>query len=233
MISYQQLLPIGSLMMISTCSFMLGIFFADWPYDYYTLWDSSHGEEFFTKALDHYKTLATQPTVIISSLAGIMSIGFIGSFIKIFKPSEDTKYFEYGSLIALVSAVCIYLTNVRTGQMSALFGEWGEVSQNVGLSVIAASQVMIVVLLLGVVVLQCGLFYAEYSDYKAKTDFYMKELGEQFISAEEAKQRGSKSKPSETKTKSKPKSKPKSKANARAKTTGASSKETSTKSRKA
>ncbi|VEU23702.1 DEKNAAC105017 [Brettanomyces naardenensis] len=219
MITYQELLPIGSLLLISTCSFLLGTFFANWPYDYYTLWNTTGGEEYFAKALEHYKVLASQPNVIVCTFAGISIVGFVGAFIKIFRPTEDTKYFEYGSLAALVASVCIYLTNVRTGEMSALVGQWGDVDQNTGLSVIGASSVMIVFLLLGVVVLQSGLFYAEYVDYKAKVDYYLKNLGHQLQEAEKInleKSATSKSK----KTKAVPN------------TTGSSSKETTAKSRR-
>ncbi len=187
MVSYQELLPAASLMMIASCSVILGICFSNWPYDYYTLWNTSYGEEGFTKALIHYQVLANQPDIINYSMIAIMSVAFIGSFIKIFKPSEDTKYFEYGSLVALVAAVCIYITNIRTGELSAVAGQWGDVDQNTGLSVIAASEVMIVFFLLGVVVLQSGLFYAEYSDYKAKANFYLNELNSKLDDPKPAK----------------------------------------------
>ncbi len=187
MVSYQELLPAASLMMIVSCSVLTGICFSSWPYDYYTLWNTSSGEEGFTRALTHYQILAQQPDVINYALVAIMSIAFIGSLTKIFKPSEDTKYFEYGSLLALVAAVCIYITNVRTGELSAVAGQWGDVDQNTGLSVIAASEVMIVFFLLGVVVLQSGLFYAEYADYKLKAQFYLKELNGKLDNSEPVK----------------------------------------------
>ncbi|GME83901.1 unnamed protein product [Ambrosiozyma monospora] len=184
MISYEQLLPIGALMIISSLSFVLGVLFSNWPYDYYTLWDASLGEEHFTRALEHYKNWATAPSIITYVLHGVLVITFIGCLIKIFKPTEDTKYFEYGSLAAFVGAASIYLTNVRVGAYSALNGEWGEVDQNTGLAVIAASETMIVFLIFGIILLQCGLFYAHYEDSQLKIDFYIKELQEKLAAAE-------------------------------------------------
>lgn len=189
------MLPAASLMIISATSVILGVCFANWPYDYHTLWNTTCGQECFDNALQHYKVLATQPKLTLYSLAVVMGIAMLGSFIKIYKPSEDTKYFEYGTLLTLVVAVSIYITNIRAGEASAVYGKWGDVDQNTGLGVIAASIVMIVVLLLGVIVLQCGLFFAEYQDYKVKTDFYLRELGTKFNEMQDEKNKNKDTKP--------------------------------------
>lgn len=180
MVSYEEVLPIGAIILISVSSFFIGYSFANFPYDYYTLWDTSKGEEYFKIALDHYKFVGAQPRVIEIALAVIAFIGIVGCAIRIFKPSEDTKYFEYGSLGAYVIAICIYLTNVRNGELSAIAGQWGDVDENTGVAVISASQVLIIMILFAVILLQSGLFYAEYLDYQEKNKFYQKELGETY-----------------------------------------------------
>ncbi|KAH3688317.1 hypothetical protein WICPIJ_000699, partial [Wickerhamomyces pijperi] len=50
---------------------------------------------------------------------------------------------------------------------------------------IAASETMIVVILLGIVLLQCGLFYAYFEDLKVKQEFYLKELKDKYEASEQ------------------------------------------------
>ena len=59
-------------------------------------------------------------------------LGLIGHFIKLYKPDEDAKYFEYGSLGLFMVGVVIYLTNLRTGVNSCLVGQWGDVDYKPG-----------------------------------------------------------------------------------------------------
>ncbi|KAI5968360.1 SHR3 [Candida theae] len=107
----------------------------------------------------------------------------------LYKPDEDAKYFEYGSLGLFMIAIVIYLTNLRTGINAAVTGEWGEVDSATGINVIAASQVMIILVLVGVLVLQGGLYYAQWYDEQLKKEFYENEAREAALAAErQAKQ---------------------------------------------
>lgn len=105
----------------------------------------------------------------------VIAVGLIGCFIKLFKPHPDTKYFEYGTLGLMMLAVVIYLTNLRIGVNSALTGMWGEVDAATGINVVAASQFMMVVALFGVLVLQGGLYYAEWYEKKIQAEFIKKD----------------------------------------------------------
>ena len=78
------------------------------------------------------------------TLHAVGLLGLIGHFIKLYKPDEDAKYFEYGSLGLFMVGVVIYLTNLRTGVNSCLVGQWGDVDYQTGINVMAASQVMII-----------------------------------------------------------------------------------------
>ena len=109
------------------------------------------------------------------TLHAVGLLGLIGHFIKLYKPDEDAKYFEYGSLGLFMVGVVIYLTNLRTGVNSCLVGQWGDVDYQTGINVMAASQVMIIFVLLGVLLLQGGLYYAQWYDNKLKEEFYRQE----------------------------------------------------------
>lgn len=125
---------------------------------------------------------------------GVILVGFLGFSVKIFNPSEDTKYFEYGSFIIYVLCVCAYLSNVRFGVYSAQAGQWGDVDEATGISVILATEVILAVLLLGIVVIQSGLFYAQYEDDRVKTEFLMRELKTKIAQADKKRTDDGKSK---------------------------------------
>lgn len=192
------LVTAGTLMAITSCTFLLGLLYSDWPYNHALLWvpKLENADKVAKLALDHYVHWLDVPKFIPYTMYGVLFFGFCGFVVKIFKPVEDVKYFEYGSFAVYVLAVCCYASNVRFGVYSAQAGEWGDVDEFTGLSVIAASEVIIVFLLLGIVVIQCGIFFAKYEDDRVKAEFLMKELRVKIAQAEhQAKKGGSSSAP--------------------------------------
>ncbi|KAK6204558.1 Shr3 amino acid permease chaperone [Scheffersomyces amazonensis] len=173
--AYKDIVPIGSALIIATTSFILGAVYGNLPYDIGTLWSKDETGAAFANSLAHYQTWGNTPNHVHYIFHFVLGLGLLGCFIKLYKPQEDAKYFEYGTLGFLMIAIIIYLTNLRVGVNSAISGNWGEVDAETGLNVMAASQVMIVLVLLGVFVLQGGLYYAEWYDERLKEDFYKKE----------------------------------------------------------
>lgn len=94
----------------------------------------------------------------------VIALGLTGMLIKLYKPSESNKLFDGASLFLYMMAIAIYLTNLRQGSYAVMTGNWGEVDEHTGINVIAASQVFIVLILLGVAGLQLGQFYAEWEN---------------------------------------------------------------------
>lgn len=185
---YKDIVPIGTVLIIASTSFGLGAIYANWPYDLNTLWRATDPNA-FAKSLVHYQTWAQAPMYVHYVLHAVGFIGLVGHFIKLYKPDEEAKYFEYGSLALFMIAIVIYLTNLRTGINAAITGEWGEVDSKTGINVIAASQVMIILVLVGVLVLQGGLYYAQWYDEELKKEFYETEAREAALAAErQAKQ---------------------------------------------
>ena len=182
--AYKDLVPVGTALVISATSFGLGAIYAQLPYDLNTLWIHDVTGKAFETSLAHYNQWANAPQFVHHILHFVMGLGFIGSFIKLYKPQEESKFFEYGSLGLFMVGVVIYLTNLRIGINSAYSGDWGEVDAATGLNVVAASQVMIVIALVGVLVLQGGLYYAEWYDEKVKVEFLKKEAEEEAVRSE-------------------------------------------------
>ncbi|CCH44745.1 Secretory component protein SHR3 [Wickerhamomyces ciferrii] len=176
-IKYKDVLPVANGLIIAGTFFFLGLLLGNWPYDAKTLFSQQVSQADFDNSLRHYQTWAQIPSIPLHIIHFFIGLGFIGMFIKLYKPSEDSKYFEYGSLLLYVLAVCVYLTNLRTGADSALHGEWGEVDANTGINVIAASSSMIVFLLGGIIMLQVGLYYGEW-EYQQRLEIFNKEEAE-------------------------------------------------------
>ncbi|RLV87030.1 Secretory component protein SHR3 [Meyerozyma sp. JA9] len=173
--AYSDLVPVGTSLIIGATCFALGTIYGNLPYDLNTLWVKDESGQAFSRSLAHYLVWANTPPYVHHVLHGVIFLGMVGCFIKLYKPKEDSKYFEYGTLGLIVFATVIYLTNLRTGINSCFVGDWGEVDMPTGINVMAASQVMMVVILVGVLVLQGGLYYAEWYDAKLKAAFFAEE----------------------------------------------------------
>lgn len=183
--AYQDLLPVGTALIICATSFGLGVIYSNLPYDFNTLWTMKPGA--FETSMAHYAQWVNAPMRVHHILHVVIGLGLSGCFIKLFKPDPEVKYFEYGTLGLMMVGVVIYLTNLRIGANSCISGQWGEVDPNTGINVMAASQFMIVIVLVGVLVLQGGLYYAQWYDQQLRQKFY-----------EEEKKRESGEKPQET-----------------------------------
>lgn len=182
--TYEDLVPVGSVLIVSAASFGLGAIYGNLPYDYFTLWKYDEGA--FERSLAHYVAWANAPMRVHHIMHFVIFLGLAGCFIKLFKPRPDAKYFEYATLGLLMVGVVIYLTNLRIGINSALAGDWGEVDAATGISVVAASQFMIVVALVGVMILQGGMYYAEVIERRLHQEFYAKEKELEAAAAAEA-----------------------------------------------
>jgi disulfide bond formation protein DsbB len=118
----------------------------------------------------------------------IVFVGFLGFFIKLFRPSEANILFDGGSLMLYVIGAGVYLSNIvkgmravsQPGGLAAAEAEAraagafaahqlhaGPVSGEVVLGredtlrVLSASHVILALVLVGVLVLQAGQWYAE------------------------------------------------------------------------
>lgn len=172
---YRDILPIGTALIISATSFGLGLIYSNLPYDVHTLWRLDETGEHFQQSLNHYSVWANAPYFVYHVLHFVIFVGLVGCFIKLYKPNPDVKYFEYGTLVMYMLGIVIYLSNMRIGINSCITGEWGDVDMHTGINVMAASQFIIVFALVGVLLLQGGLYYATWYDAKLKKEFFENE----------------------------------------------------------
>ncbi|CAI4323078.1 ALI_collapsed_G0008110.mRNA.1.CDS.1 [Saccharomyces cerevisiae] len=175
MFSYSDFCSIGTAMILSATTFLMGVFFSNMPYDYHLLFNPNSTQEHFDLALRHYQILHETPLPVIVTLCVVAGIGLIGGTIKVFKPNPELQMFEYCSLGLYVLAICVFLTNVKTGIDCSVSHNWGEVTENQGLAVIASSNIILLVMFAGVIILQIGLWYSNWDLQKRLKEFYAEE----------------------------------------------------------
>lgn len=184
--AYLDIVPVGAVLAMCAASFGLGAVYGNLPYDYYTLWLPNR--EAIAISVAHYALWANAPRRVHHILHVVMALGLCGCFIKLFKPHPEAKYFEWGTLAAIMVAIMIYFTNLRIGVNSCVTGQWGDVDEITGVNVMAASQFMIAVALFGVLVLQGGLYYAQWYENKMRKEFLKNEAAQEAAEIEQISQ---------------------------------------------
>lgn len=159
--------------------FFLGIVFAQFPYDFPLLWTSDEVAPAYLDQLEtHLKFLHAAPPLIARILHISVGTGFLGFFIKLFRPSEANMLFDGAGLVMYVIGVGIYITNIIKGLRTVTAGIWDEAGETReapisgevvlgredSLKVLAASNTILALVLVGVLVLQTGQWYAERKD---------------------------------------------------------------------
>ncbi|MCJ1308861.1 hypothetical protein MMC25_002516 [Agyrium rufum] len=176
----------ATFLIICPTSFFLGMLFSLFPYDYPLLWAAPATEQ-AAQAFINYEThmtlLHASPPLIQRILHIVIGVGLLGFFTKLYRPSESNMLFDGASLILYVCGIIVYLSNtisglrtitarayggdmdyleaVRQGLEGQDKGELVEVSREEGMSVMAASNAIMALILLGVLVLQAGQWYAD------------------------------------------------------------------------
>jgi hypothetical protein len=187
-------LPSESNATIAT-SFFLGVIFSLFPYDYPLLWSSAPISESHLDNLEtHLKLLHNSPNLIVRIMHIITFLGLLGLVLKLYRPSESNMLFDGGSLVLYVIALIIYITNIVKGLRIVSEGVYGVGIKNMdidqlddmdsagydadsgssvlgredNLKVLAASNTILALVLVGIIVLQVGQWYAERAEERER-----------------------------------------------------------------
>ncbi|KAF3005709.1 hypothetical protein E8E13_005726 [Curvularia kusanoi] len=180
-------------MIVGPTCFFLGILFASLPYDYNALWAVPDDREAYFKILeDHIKFLYASPPIISRILNMVIGTGILGFLLKLFKASESNMLFDGASLVLYMAGITVYLTNIVKGfrvvtagiygnvtpemqQKVADDGEGDYISREDTLRVFAASNTILALVLVGVLVLQAGQWYAKRAEENELKEIERKE----------------------------------------------------------
>ncbi|KAA8648880.1 hypothetical protein EYZ11_006426 [Aspergillus tanneri] len=167
----------ATFLIVCPTSFFLGIIFSLFPYDYPILWSTaptppSHYDYFES----HLRFLHASPPLIPRILHIVIFLGLAGLVAKLYRPSESNMLFDGASLVLYMCGVTVYIANIVKGLRLVSDGKYGaelastpdEKEQILGredsLKVLAASNTILALVLVGVLVLQAGQWYAERKD---------------------------------------------------------------------
>jgi hypothetical protein len=167
---------------VATC-FFLGILFILLPYDYNVLWTTpADREPYFQLQEAHLRFLHASPPLISRILHIAIGTGLIGFLTKLYKPSEANMLFDGASLVLYMCGITVYIANIVKGlrvvtagtygamefvegeKIAAVGGGPGEgevIGREDSLRVLAASNTILALVLIGVLVLQAGQWYAQ------------------------------------------------------------------------
>ncbi|KAL6709728.1 Protein csh3 [Coniothyrium glycines] len=170
-------------MVVCPVCFFLGILFAQLPYDYNVLWNlPADRTEYFNLLEGHIKFLYASPLLVSRILNIVIGTGLLGFLIKLFKPNEANMLFDGASLVLYMAGVTVYLTNIVKGMRVVTAGIYGDISKaepgeiveddgdyisrEDTLRVYSASNTILALVLVGVLVLQAGQWYAKRAEEK-------------------------------------------------------------------
>ncbi|KAI5466410.1 Shr3 amino acid permease chaperone [Mariannaea sp. PMI_226] len=168
----------ATFMIIAPTCFFLGVLFASFPYDFPLLWTKEPITTDFLNHLEtHLKFVYHSPPLISRMLHIIISIGFLGFFFKLFRPSEANFLFDGASLILYIIGFGVYVANIVKGLRTVNADIWADsehgdqthtgpegeliLGREDTLKVLSASNTILALVLVGILVLQAGQWYAE------------------------------------------------------------------------
>ncbi|KAK6354843.1 hypothetical protein TWF696_003975 [Orbilia brochopaga] len=163
-------------LIVCPTSFLLGVLFTNWSYDFPLLWTSNPLTPAMISAIEHhYIMLYDSPPLIGRVLHAVILMALVAFIIKLYKPSESNALFDGASLVLFMVAVIVYGSNTIKGMQIIKTGDYGdEIPQIQSLQVVAASNTIMALVLIGVLLLQAGQWYAE----KKEKEELEKALGE-------------------------------------------------------
>ncbi|RLL93666.1 hypothetical protein CFD26_100503 [Aspergillus turcosus] len=167
----------ATFLIVCPVSFFLGIIFSLFPYDYPILWSTAPTPAAHYDYLEaHLRFLHASPPLIPRILHIVIFLGLAGLVSKLYKPSESNMLFDGASLVLYMCGITVYIANIVKGLRLASEGKYGEelaaspeekeqiLGREDSLKVLSASNTILALVLVGVLVLQAGQWYAERKD---------------------------------------------------------------------
>ncbi|KAL4895599.1 Shr3 amino acid permease chaperone [Aspergillus ambiguus] len=167
----------ATFLIVCPTSFFLGIIFSLFPYDYPILWSTKPTPISHYDYLEaHLQFLHASPPLIPRILHIVIFLGLAGLISKLYRPSESNMLFDGASLVLYMCGITVYIANIVKGLRLVSEGKYGndlatapeDVDQILGredsLKVLSASNTILALVLVGVLVLQAGQWYAERKD---------------------------------------------------------------------
>ncbi|KAK3699482.1 Protein csh3 [Vermiconidia calcicola] len=139
---------------------------------------------YFDMQENHLKFLHSSAPLISRMLHIVIATGILGLLMKLYKPTEANKLFDGASLVLYMIGVTVYIANIVKGMRTVSAGAYGNMELAEGetfkdkvlyegnepaayigredsLRVVSASNTILAMVLIGILVLQAGQWYAQ------------------------------------------------------------------------
>ena len=137
---------------------------------------------YFLAQENHLKFLHDSPPVVSRILHIVIGVGLFGVLIKLYRPNEANMLFDGASLVLYMIGVTVYIANIIKGMRTISAGAYGGKPLKEGetmvmktvegtdgqylgredsLRVLSASNTILALVLVGILVLQAGQWYAQ------------------------------------------------------------------------
>lgn len=137
---------------------------------------------YFDVLENHLRFLHASPPLISRILHVAIGVGFIGYISKLYKPSEANMLFDGASLVLYMVGITVYIANIVKGLRVVTDGTYDQseeakaaaaayekdpsmstpiIGREDSLRVLAASNTILALVLIGILVLQAGQWYAQ------------------------------------------------------------------------
>ncbi|EMC91382.1 hypothetical protein BAUCODRAFT_39553 [Baudoinia panamericana UAMH 10762] len=139
-------------------------------------------DQYFALQENHLKFLHASPPLISRILHIVIGTGLLGFTMKLYKPSEANMLFDGASLVLYMCGITVYIANIVKGLRTVTAGAYGGETPESGaqvmqamwenketdyigredsLRVLAASNTILALVLVGILILQAGQWYAQ------------------------------------------------------------------------
>lgn len=129
--------------------------------DHFTLWVNPVTDQALLNAETYYQLLYKAPPIHRAVLHAVICFGLVAHAIKLYGGNQSNLLFDSGSLILYVAGVIIYMVYLVQGLQAIFQHNYTPLSKLDTLQILAVSQVVLALILMGILVLQSSQFCAE------------------------------------------------------------------------
>lgn len=152
---------------IALTTFQLGALLQNWAYDHRVLWESSTpSERALSLAQAHYTALSEVPHAVQHTLHTVFALSLLALIVKLYKANDSNKLFDGATLLLVIVSIAAYKSNFIAGVQAITAEAWGPLGRTDTIKVVAASNVILAIILFGIIGLQIGQRIAEQAAQK-------------------------------------------------------------------
>ncbi|EMR09453.1 hypothetical protein PNEG_02396 [Pneumocystis murina B123] len=177
---------LASYLIVCSSSFFLGILFISWIVDHFTFWMNPVTDQALLNAETYYLLLYQAPSIHKILLHILICFGFFAHVMKLYGGNKSNLLFDSGSLVLYIAGIIIYNVYLIQGILFYYYNAFYLDYLIIGLEtifqrtyisfnridtlrILAASHVVLALILIGILVLQSSQFCAEQTVIHSET----------------------------------------------------------------